>query len=389
MVSVTTEPARYRVDPRLVDVVLAVAMALAVALVIAADPASVDPNPWAYLFAVLFGALLLVRRVVPRTMLAVTVLAVFVYYALDLAPIGITLPAVAALYACAEAARTWFAVGAGTVLVGVAAFFLIREGQPTTYLLSYELLTNLALFAAAVSLGVAVRRTRETRAHAEQIRILTATEQAEAARRTLQDERVRIARELHDTVGHDLSVVSVHASVAAEAIGRDDPAAVAALDRVRETTSRSLRELRATVKLLRSEDEAPPMGNGLASLDTLVGGAVETGLEVRLDIDVPVGSIDAAIDAAAYRIVQESLTNVIRHANARHVEIVARLEEGTICLSIIDDGDGSAGHAPLTEGSGLSGMRERASLLGGSLTTRDGSGGGFRVEARLPAILGA
>ncbi|WP_231915986.1 sensor histidine kinase [Microbacterium karelineae] len=378
---------RTAVDPRLVDAVLAVAMALAVAVTIVAYPAPPGPTPWAFAFAALFGALLLLRRRLPRTMLAITVLSIFVYYALGFAPIGITLPAVAALYSCAEVGRTWFAIGAGGVLVGVAAYFRVSEGQGANYLLGYELLTNVALVAAAVSLGVAIRRTREAREQTERIRMLTEAEQAQASARTLQDERVRIARELHDTVGHALSVVSVHAGVAAESIGRDDSAASAAIAHVRDASSQTLHDLRTTVRLLRSPGEAARMGNGLGALDALIGPATATGLEVSADIDVPAGSVDAAIDAAAYRIVQESLTNVIRHAGARRVDIRARIDGDELSVTVADDGRGRG--VASTDGAGLAGMRERAHLLGGSLEAGDGRFGGFRVAARLPARLEA
>ncbi|WP_413450399.1 sensor histidine kinase [Georgenia phoenicis] len=378
------------VDPRLVDAVLAMGMALVVAIVIIADLAGTSRSePAAYLFASGFGALVLARRRAPVAVLAVTVLGIFVYYSLGLPPIGIALPAVAALYSAAEVGRTWWAVGAGVVLVSVAAYFRIREGMPAAYLLSYDLLTNVALVAAAVALGVSVRDRRAIRAHEERVRALIAAEHAREAERRLQEERIRIARDLHDVVGHTISVIAVHGSVAAEAIGRDDATAARAVDRIRQVSSETMRELRSTVKLLRSPAaQAERDAVGLAGIPGLVAAAHNAGLDVDLELDVDPGRLDGAIESAAYRIVQESLTNVIRHSGGRHARVVARITDGRLLISVTDDGHGTAasrGHA--TGGQGILGMRERAALLGGSLQTHDGDQGGFVVRADLPARL--
>jgi signal transduction histidine kinase len=379
-----------------VDLALAIAMALAIAVVIAADfEGAGRSGPGAYLFAAGFGALVAVRRRIPRTMLVLTVLGIFVYYALGFPVIGMALPAVAALYSAAELALTWWAVGAGAVLVGVSAYFRVVEGQPTAYLYGYELVTNVALVAAAIALGVAVRLTREARAHAERVRVLTAAEQARAAEQRIEAERLRLARDLHDVVGHNLSVVALHAGVASEAVGRDDGAARAALERVRAAASGTLHELRATVRLLRrpldAGDATSTSPVSLAGLDALVGPARAAGLDVQADVDVPPGALDATVDAAAFRIVQESLTNVLRHAGARRVRVRAAVEHGRLRLEVTDDGRGTAGTPPdgAGTGAGIPGMRERAALLGGALTAGDAPGGGFAVVADLPTRLDA
>ncbi|WP_369373840.1 sensor histidine kinase [Promicromonospora sp. Populi] len=373
------------VDPRVTDVALALAMALVVAVVIAADPDAVrQTGTGAYLFAAGFGALVLLRRRAPRTVLVVTVLAVFVYYTFQFPPIGMALPAIAALYSAAELRHTGWAVGGGAVLVAVSTYFRVVGDDTEARLTPYDLVTNLALAAAAIALGVAVRLRREARVH-----------EARAAEQRLQTERLRIARDLHDVVGHNLSVIALHSSVAAEAVGRDDDGARRALGHVREATSGTLRELRSTVRVLRGPvgaasvgavpDPDSPAPTGLAGVDTLVRSARAAGLTVDVTLDVPPGRLDGAIDAAAYRIVQESLTNVLRHAAATRVTVSARVRGDRLALSVSDDGRGaSAGLAP---GSGLTGMRERAALLGGSLSTGDPDGGGFVVTADLPLRL--
>jgi signal transduction histidine kinase len=207
---------------RLMDTLLAAVMTLAVGVVIAADLEGTGRDvPPAYLFAAGFGALMVARRRAPRAVLLLTVLGIFAYYALQFPPIGIALPAVGALYSAAEAGRTGWAGGTGLVLVLVAAYFRIEEGLPTAYLVSYDVLTNVALVAAAIALGVSVRLRREARIHQERLRAVAAAEQAREAEHRVQAERMRIARDLHDVVGHTMSVIAVHGNVAAEAIGHD------------------------------------------------------------------------------------------------------------------------------------------------------------------------
>ncbi|WP_166843923.1 sensor histidine kinase [Isoptericola sp. BMS4] len=377
-------------SPWVTDVVLALATALVIAVVIAADTEGVgSTGPAAYLFAVGLGALVLLRRRAPRAMLVATFLGVCTYYALGFAPIGMVLPAVAALYSAAERGRTGWAVGTGGVLVAVATYFRAVDDDPSAYLTAYDLVTNIALTAAAVALGAAVRLAREARARTDEVRALTAAEEAHAAAERLQAERLRIARDLHDTLGHTLSVVSLHAGVAAEAVGRDDDAARGALDQVRAAASGTLDELRATVRILRADvagsGPAGPRGaTGLSGIDALVRPAREAGLDVDVALDVPDG-LPAAVDAAAFRVVQESLTNVLRHAGARRARVSAGVAGDRLHVSVSDDGRGSAG-APA--GAGIAGMRERVGLLGGTLTARDAPGGGFAVAADLPATPG-
>jgi signal transduction histidine kinase len=368
------------VDPRVTDVALALAMALVVAVVIAVDADTVQrTGAGAYLFAAGFGALVLFRRTAPRTVLVVTVLAVFVYYALGFAPIGMALPAVAALYSAAEMRHTGWAVGAGVTLVAVSTYFRVAGDDTEDQLTPYDLVTNVALVAAAIALGVAVRLTHQVRAH-----------EARAAEQRLQAERLRIARDLHDVVGHNLSVIALHSGVAAEAVGRDDDAARGALEHVRAATSGTLRELRSTVKVLRGSMGGAVAPTGLAGVDALARPARAAGLAVDVDLDVPEGALDGAIDAAAYRVVQESLTNVLRHAAATRVAVRARVHGGRLVLRVADDGRGAG--PGLVPGSGLSGMRERVAVLGGDLTAGDltagdAPGGGFVVTADLPLRL--
>ncbi|MCC2320904.1 sensor histidine kinase [Cellulomonas xiejunii] len=375
---------------RATDLGLAVGTVAVVALTIGAGVAAERaPSPVPYAFALGFGAVLLARRRWPVAVLVVTVLGIFAYYALGFPAIGQALPAAAALYSAAELGRTRVALVVGAVLVGVAAYFRIAEGLPATYLLSYELLTNVALVAAAVALGVSVRVRREARADQERLRVAALAEQAADAERRLEAQRVRIARDLHDSIGHTVAVIAVHAGVAAEAVGRDDALVTSSIAQVRDATRSTLRELRATVRLLRTTGDDPARGAvGLAGVPALAASARAAGLDVDVRLDVPDGTLDGAIGAAAYRIVQEALTNVLRHADARRVDVEACVTDGWLDLRVRDDGTGPGGRGP-GDGQGLRGMAERAGLLGGTLTSGPADGGGFVVHARLPARLDA
>ena len=373
---------RERLEPWLTDASVAVAVTLVISLVIAADAES-SPLP-GVAWAIGFGALLLLRRHLPLIVLAVTVFGIFAYYALNLPPIGMVLPAVGALYSTAEVRRTSWAVLGAAVLIAVSTFYRFDDLDPRAQLTGYGFVTELALAAAAIALGSVVRLVRETRTQSARIAALTAAEESRAAEARMHSERVRIARDLHDTIGHTLSVASLHTSVAAEAEDPDDRAA--ALERVRSATSEALRELRRTVKVLREEsasetDSGPASTLGLASVSTVVDAARATGLDVTVDLDVDPDRLPRAVDAAAFRIVQESVTNVLRHSGASAANVSAQVHGDELILRIHDDGHG--GSADTAAGAGIRGMTERAGLLGGRLAAGS-SAEGFTVTAHLP-----
>jgi signal transduction histidine kinase len=206
-------------------------------------------------------------------------------------------------------------------------------------------------------------------------------------------ERERISRDLHDTVGHTMAVISLQAGVAAEAIGPRHPVAGEAIERIRSAAGRTLRDVRSMVRVLRAaagpEPGAGPMSGpstepsvlSLLALPDLVGPVREAGIEVSTVVDVDPAALPPPVDAAAYRVLQEALTNVVRHSGARRARVRARLHGGELRLTVVDDGRGATGTGPVT-GHGLTGMGERVRLLGGVLRTR--SGPGFAVHARIP-----
>lgn len=369
---------RTDVDPRLIDGGIALATALVLAVVIAADPTG--GSPAAYAFAIGFGAVLLARRRLARTVLGATILATFVYYILDLPPVGMVLPSVGALFSVAEKGRTPTAIGGAAVLLSVAIFFRLTGDDADLGLTGYTFVTELALAAAAIALGSAVRWARESRERSEEVARLSIAEEQHRADARAQQERLRIARDLHDTIGHSLSVATLHAGVAAESENRDS--ARVSIDHARRATSDALRELRRTVRLLRDTNaaEAAPLPS-LERAHELFSGARGAGLTVREHLVVP-EALDAAVDAAAFRVLQESLTNVLRHAHASTVEIDVSARAGRLDVRVSDDG-GPAIEGPLREGTGIHGMRERVAILGGTLEVTH-EPRGVVVAASLP-----
>jgi len=203
----------------------------------------------------------------------------------------------------------------------------------------------------------------------------------EAARRRAMEERLRIARELHDSLTHSISVIQVQAGVAvhlARKRGEDVPPALMAIE---EAGADAVRELRATLGVLRSEDGD---GSGLSQLDGLVARARAAGLPVTVTVTGQQRPLPPEADQAAYRIVQEALTNVTRHAGHACASVHLHYTPEALSIQVDDDGQGT-GTRPSGPGLGLVGMRERVSALGGRLQAGPQDDGGFQVRAELPA----
>jgi signal transduction histidine kinase len=366
--------------PRVFDGALAVAVAVVVGVAIAADLSGErPPDVFAYAFAVGLGGLLLVRRRFPVLVLAATVVGFFAYYAAGYPSIGLAVPVAGALYSAAEAGKIGAAVIASVVLLTLSSAYRVSQGQNLAYLFGYEFGTSVTLIAAVILLGDGVRTRRRLK---EQMWLRAESaemERQQEAKRQVELERMHIARDLHDVIAHTVSVISLHSSVADEALEDDLPAARAALARIREASGDTMRELRASIGLLRGADgESTQPTNGLGRLGQL---AEATGLPVTITIQGDEVPLPVVVDTTAYRIVQESLTNVLRHANATRAEVLIRYGDNDITLEITDDGTGSSDK---NDGHGLTGMRERAELLGGTVTAGERPGGGFQVKARLP-----
>ncbi|WP_157105916.1 sensor histidine kinase [Nocardia sienata] len=368
------------------DALLGAAVAGALALVISLGRDGYrTPEAPAYLFAIAFGALMLVRRRAPHTMLVATVLGTFGYYTLDYPPIGVAVPLVAALFATADAGSAWWAGVAGTLVFAVALAFRIHEGESAAYLIGYEGVANAALIMTAIALGCAVRSRRDRLAQQAEIMRLLAEQSARQTESRIRDERTDLSRDLHDSVGHAMSVISLQAGVAAEAVGHDDEAARLAIGHIADTSRQSLRDVGSMVRLLRGEEEGPARVLSLAEVPDLIRTARDVGIDTKCVLPAVPDRLPPQLDATAYRVVQEALTNVICHARATRADVAVEIEDAVLRVTIRDNGTVAA-EAPAGggRGHGLAGMRERVRLLGGTLTAGPDTDSGFCVEARIP-----
>jgi signal transduction histidine kinase len=208
----------------------------------------------------------------------------------------------------------------------------------------------------------------------------------EEALRRIGEERLQIAREIHDVVAHAMTAINVQAGVAAHLIDRDPQQAHDALRAIKRTSGEALSELRATLDVLRDDGraDAAPLGPsaGLHDLEALTAGLRDAGVEVELDVG-PIPGLPAPVHSTGYRIVQEALTNVARHAHASRASVHVRREPEAVTIEVSDDGVRANG-VPSAPGNGLRGMRERAAAVGGSVDAGHCDGGGWQVRASLP-----
>jgi signal transduction histidine kinase len=203
-------------------------------------------------------------------------------------------------------------------------------------------------------------------------------------------ERARIARELHDVVAHAMSVMVVQAGAARTALGREPATAEEALRRIEEVGRDGLGEMRRLIGLLRPTDDPAVLvpQPDLAHLDELLGTMRHAGLQVEALVEGDPRGLPRGVELTAYRVVQEALTNVLRHAGESHARVLLRFSEDAVEVEVFDDGLGAPREGTTLGGHGLIGMRERVELFGGSLETGPRPGGGFQVRARLPAGAG-
>jgi signal transduction histidine kinase len=338
----------------------------------------------AFALVAVAALVLAVRNRWPGPVFAISAGAVTLYSALGYVNGAAVLAPVVALYTLATRlpARRALAWGVATTAVLMAATAARNPFGPTGG--GFYLLPGLTAAATLAGIAVASRRA------------YVASIQARAdadARRRIDEERLRIARELHDVVAHTMATINVQAGAAAHVL-RDRPdAAAEALATIKSVSKDGLRELRAILNVLRQADEADPTrpAPGIGQVGALVDGAERAGLKTTLTVTGAARPLSAAVDLAAYRIVQESLTNAIRHAGPATAAVTLTYTAGQFVLEVTDTGAGGTGPngaglsgAGTGEGLGVAGMRERASSVGGSLEAGPGPGGGYRVMARLP-----
>ena len=320
------------------------------------------------------GLALAARRRAPVPVLAVTGLCAVGYQAA-----GVDVPAVAylfAVYAAVRAGQRTITVVASVIMLAALPLAAMASGLHDTgeAFAQARGALELAWLIAAGAAGEALRQAERRADEAERTR-------EETARRRADEERLHIARELHDSLTHQISVIKVQAEVAVHLARKRGEPVPEALLAIREAGREAARELRATLEALRDDDKNPP--RGLDHVPDLVQRARMTGLDAKLTIEGHRNDVPAAVDRTAYRIVQESLTNIARHAAAATAWVRIDFRPDALVIRVDDDGKATSDTAPVP-GVGLLGMRERVTALGGRLRAAPRSEGGFTVHAELP-----
>jgi signal transduction histidine kinase len=331
---------------------------------------------------------LVARRRWPLAVLAVTATAValaLIVLPLNGGPGGLGLAV--ALYTVASRVERRVSLRLAVLIASVNALILLVSallGRPNSW---PTLFIATAFVFASWSLGDNIRTRRAYLAGLEERARRLEQEKEENIRRATQDERTRIARELHDVIAHHVSAIAVQAGAGAEIVERDPQRAREVLRFIQETSREALAEMRAMLNVLHSEepgvDRAPQPT--LAQIERLVNQSRAAGLSVTLQVEGAAQPLPEALDVSAYRIVQEALTNTLKHAGPAHAHVLVRYTPDALELEISDDGRGvTDALSGADAGRGLIGMRERVALFGGELETGPAPGHGFRVRACFP-----
>ncbi|HET6301565.1 sensor histidine kinase [Microbacterium sp.] len=370
--------------PWVIDALLGLGVTLTVAWLIAVNVGGMGAGGWEYPWALVLGALLLARRRYPLLVAIGSGAAVIGYHASGHAPIGVAVPLAAVMFSAAEFGRAIGAAVVSAAVITIALSYRLAIGQDPAYLIAYELPAQALLLAGAVALGDGVRSRRELRRQSERIAAMTAERYEREAERRVMTERLEIARELHDSVGHALTVVTLHGQVLEESLTPQDEELRRSLRAITDTTAATFADLRRTVLSLRGEGSAPRSPLRLSDLESAIAPAAQIGVATTLSVSV-MTALPSAVETTIYRIVQESIVNVVRHAQASRVDVSVRESDGSVSVSVVDDGCGGPTNpsAESHTGSGIAGMRERTVLLGGEFSAGR-SGDGFTVRARIP-----
>jgi signal transduction histidine kinase len=396
--------ARGPLGIRLIDVGLAVVVLVAVELGVATGggPDAAPLNALAYVLGGITVLPVLVRHRWPRFELIACSVLLLLYYSSghrrDISPAPLlSLP----LYDAAVAGYLRLAIVIPAAYMVVGLFVVGASTHQGLVSLAAEFLPQIAVLFLAITLGEVVRGRRALAAEtAERLRVAHEEREAEAARRVA-EERLRIARDLHDTVAHSMATITVQAGSALHRLDGDDADLRGALTTIRATSKEALGEMRATLGQLRTGAPGHPQtqAGGLDRLPVLCDAVTAAGAPVTVEVGGEQRQAPPAMDQAAYRILQESLTNVLRHAGpTARATVSLRYEPAALAIRVTDDGgqDGPAGPAsqatvgshPAGGGHGLTGMAERAAEVGGKVTAGPRAEGGFEVVAWLPFAAG-
>jgi signal transduction histidine kinase len=405
--------ARGPLGIRLIDVGLAVVVLIAVEISVATGtgPGAAPLNALAYVLGGILVLPVLVRHRWPRFELIACSVLLLLYYTFDRRDISpaplLSLP----LYDAAVAGYLVLAIVIPAVFMVIGLFVVGASTHQGLVSLAATFLPQIAVLFLAVTLGEVVRGRRALAAEtAERLRAAHEERETEAARRVA-EERLRIARDLHDTVAHSMATITVQAGSALHLLDGGDTNLRRALTAIRATSKEALAEMRATLGQLRTPTSGgpPTLGGGLDRLPALCDAVTAAGAPVTVEVEGEQRPLPPAVDQAAYRILQESLTNVLRHAGqAAGATVSLRYEPAALAIRVTDDGgqgpdgggqgpDGGqgdparpagAGAPPAGGGHGLTGMAERAAAVGGTVTAGPRPEGGFEVVARLPVTAG-
>ncbi|MFE6866305.1 sensor histidine kinase [Kitasatospora sp. NPDC057692] len=380
-----------RRHPLLLDALLVIAVFVVTAGTTTVDRLGnhIEPNPAALTLAVLSSAALLGHRRRPDVVFGITLAcSVALCFVATQLNAGLVAPLLAALYFLAvRTDRTTARAATALAAVLVTAAAIINEPHAS---LSVKI-GVVAWVLLPGAFGDSVRSRRAHLAAIEERAERAERTREEEARRRVADERIRIARDLHDVVAHHIALANAQAGIAVHLLDRHPAQAREMLSHLTDATGSALRELKATVGLLRrADDPQAPLepAPGLDRLPDLIGAFERAGLPVRLTVEGEPQPLSPGVDLTAYRILQESLTNVAKHAAGTAAEVTLAYSGSRVLLTVANARPASAARSavatPSDGGFGLIGMRERASAVGGRLTADRRPCGGFLVSAELP-----
>jgi signal transduction histidine kinase len=381
---------------RLVDAGIAACAGLvvAVAAVQADEPGSRSPAVAGWLLAGTVAVLLLVRRRFPAGVLAGLAAVSVAYNMAGFSGIGHTWLLLVALYTAAAAGRLMVAVLSGLGLAALdTGWLLFADHHPPLPVLTMAL-PDVVLTGLAIALGDAVRSRRRLAAETKEQLRRAREDRERQVRQALVEHRLQIAREIHDVTAHTLAVVTLQINVAADALPDEPAEASAALETAREVSREAIGELRGAVRVLRDPGDLPGGDRAgpptpaprLADLPALIDGYRTAGLDAVLRETGTPGELSAMIELTVYRIVQEALTNVIKHAGTDSAEVTVEHRPDAVTVQVSDGGRGAGPESPdeCPHGHGLRGLIERVAGAGGTLTAGPGPEHGWIVRARLP-----
>jgi signal transduction histidine kinase len=380
------------VNPHAVDALLALGFTAAALFSVAGrtgdDGEFREDDALGVLLVLLQTLPLAVRSVVPLGALAVSVGAIALHIGLGYAGVAPgTFAALLILYSVASLTDNRQAVlGALITAGGIAVYFATDRGDPS---LVQAFITS-ATYAAGWGLGMYSRSRRDYTSVVEHRALLLESEREVRAREAVADERARIGRELHDLVGHAMNLIVIQSGGAQRVLASKPELARDSLASIESTARQALAEMERMLAILRRADqteEALGPHPGLSDVGDLAAQVSEAGLPVDVSVEgTPAVALPASIDLSAYRIVQEALTNALKHAGHARARVTITYGRDDFDIEIVDDGQGTPGEFEHDEagGRGLIGMRERVRLFGGELTVGPRPEGGFRVHARFP-----